>query len=389
MTVDEFAAKLDLTTEGLVSKLDITVAEMATSLGLTEEQLATKLGLTTADLSGKMGMTIQQFASSIGYTIPQLAQKLGTTTSGLVGNLNMTMTQFAGRLGLTVDQLAGKFGLTTKGLANKLGQTYQQLTNPFGMSMSATVDALKSLEKEYSKILNDIESQSLATISRVNHAMDRYTNKSNNTTSTTNKNANNKTVTLGSRINAGSARIYADSYGGGVGAQYYGNDPIYTVIGENNGYWLVRYHKLSSGYTGWFKKSDVKAYAKGTKGVKEDQLALIDELGEELQLVPGKNGRLEYIKKGTGIVPANLTANLMEWGKLDPSTMLDQNRPQIGVSPSVVNNTTEIHIDASVGELLHVEHLDGNNPVEITKIVDKAWDKRMKELNGFIRKYSR
>jgi hypothetical protein len=78
----------------------------------------------------------------------------------------------------------------------------------------------------------------------------------------------------------------------------------------------------------------------------------------------------------------------MGWGKLDPSIMLDQNRPQIGVSPSVINNTTEIHIDASVGELLHVEHLDGNNPAEITKIVDKAWDKRMKELNGYIRRYA-
>lgn len=386
LTVDEFAAKLDLTTEGLVSKLDITVAEMATSLGLTEEQLATKLGLTTADLSGKMSMTIQQFAASIGYTIPQLAQKLGTTTSGLVGNLDMTMTQFAGRLGLTVDQLAGKFGLTTKGLAAKLGQTYQQLTNPFGMSMSSTVDALKSLEKEYSKILNDLESQSLATVSRVNHAMEKYTSKSNNKTSTSTA---QKTVTLGSRINAGNAKIYSDSYGGGAGTQYYGNDPIYTVIGENNGYWLVRHHKLSSGYTGWFKKSDVKAYAKGTKGVKEDQLALIDELGEELRLIPDGHGRLAYMKKGTGVVPADLTANLMEWGKLDPSTMLDQNRPQIGVSPSVVNNTTEIHIDASVGELIHVEHLDGNNPAEISKIVDKAWDKRMKELNGFVRKYSR
>ena len=386
MTVDEFAAKLGLTTEGLVSSLDITVAEMATSLGLTQEQLAAKFGLTTSDLSGKMDMTIQQFATSIGYTIPELASKLGTTTSGLVGNLDMTMAQFAGKLGLTVDQLSGKFGLTARDLASKLGQTYQQLTNPFGMSMSATVDGLKELEKEYQKILNDIESQSLATISRVNHAVEQHTNKTNNNASTLSQ---QKTVSLGSKINAGSAKIYSDSYGGGEGTQYYGNDPIYTVVGENNGYWLVRYHKLSSGYTGWFKKSDVKAYAKGTTGVPNDQWALIDELGDELQLIPDGRGRLSYMKKGTGVVPADLTANLMEWGKLDPSVMLDQNRPKIGANPSVVNNTTEVHIDASVGELLHVEHLDGNNPAEITKIIDKAWDKRMKELNSFVRKYSR
>lgn len=72
-----------------------------------------------------------------------------------------------------------------------------------------------------------------------------------------------KTVTIGSKINAGSARIYGNSYGGGGGTQYFRNDPIYTVIGENNGYWKVRHHKLSSGVTGWFKKGDVKAYKTG------------------------------------------------------------------------------------------------------------------------------
>lgn len=72
-----------------------------------------------------------------------------------------------------------------------------------------------------------------------------------------------KKVGIGSTINAGNARIYADSYGQGGGTQYFAYDPIYTVVGENNGYWLVRWHKHSSGYTGWFKKSDVKAYKTG------------------------------------------------------------------------------------------------------------------------------
>lgn len=72
-----------------------------------------------------------------------------------------------------------------------------------------------------------------------------------------------KTVSIGSTINAKGATIYSNSSGGGAGRQYYGNDPVYTVVGENNGYWLVRYHKLSSGYTGWFKKSDVTAMKTG------------------------------------------------------------------------------------------------------------------------------
>lgn len=69
---------------------------------------------------------------------------------------------------------------------------------------------------------------------------------------------------IGSRVRVDSKTpIYSNSYGGGAGRQYYANDPIYNILDENNGYYLVRHHKLSSGYTGWFKKSDVKAYKKG------------------------------------------------------------------------------------------------------------------------------
>lgn len=72
-----------------------------------------------------------------------------------------------------------------------------------------------------------------------------------------------KEITVGGKINAGSARIYATASGTGGGTQYYANDPVYTVLSEQNGYVLARYHKLNSGYTGWFKKSDVKAYKEG------------------------------------------------------------------------------------------------------------------------------
>lgn len=72
-----------------------------------------------------------------------------------------------------------------------------------------------------------------------------------------------KDVGIGTQINAGSAPIYA--YAGstsGMG-QYFASDPIYNVIGENDDYVLVRWHKLSSGATGWFKKSDVTALKTG------------------------------------------------------------------------------------------------------------------------------
>ena len=91
-----------------------------------------------------------------------------------------------------------------------------------------------------------------------------------------------KAITVGGLINAKGAKIY--SYAGSTKGlkQYYGNDPIYTVLQEQNGYILARHHNLSSGYTGWFKKGDVKAYKKG---------GLVDYTG--LAWVDGQKGKPE------------------------------------------------------------------------------------------------
>lgn len=74
----------------------------------------------------------------------------------------------------------------------------------------------------------------------------------------------NKKISIGSRVRANSnSLIYSDSSGRVGIPQYYANDPVYTVLDENNGYYLTRYHKLGSGYTGWFRKQDLTAYKTG------------------------------------------------------------------------------------------------------------------------------
>ena len=71
-----------------------------------------------------------------------------------------------------------------------------------------------------------------------------------------------KEIKVGGKINAKGAKIYG--YIGGEGyTQYFKDDPIYKVLDEKGGYLKVRWHKRSSGVTGWFKKSDVKAYKQG------------------------------------------------------------------------------------------------------------------------------
>ena len=78
-----------------------------------------------------------------------------------------------------------------------------------------------------------------------------------------NNSGSNKTITVGGKINAGNAKIYEFAGDTSGEKQYYANDPVYTVLEEKNGYIKVRHHRLSSGVSGWFKKSDVKAYKTG------------------------------------------------------------------------------------------------------------------------------
>lgn len=71
------------------------------------------------------------------------------------------------------------------------------------------------------------------------------------------------TIKVGGKINAGNAKIY--DYAGDTSGerQLFRNDPYYIVLDERNNYLKVRHHSLKSGVTGWFKKSDVKAYKTG------------------------------------------------------------------------------------------------------------------------------
>ena len=264
----------------------------------------------------------------------------------------------------------------------------------FDTAMSSATDQLEAMKSKWQEVIDKMAEASGKNVEEIDKENDRYaaaeyikppTEVPKQETKPAP--APVKTVGVGSKINAGGAKIY--SYAGGQGYnQYYGNDPIYDVIGESGNYWQVRYHKLNSGVTGWFKKSDVKAaYAKGTLGVDRDQWALLDELGDELQLVPDGNGRLAYLKKGTSVIPHDISENLMQLGQLDPSEILERNRPSIGVHPEIHN--TEINLSLTYGDMVSIGEFHGDNLADLEKMVEKQFEQHTKNLNQALRKYVR
>lgn len=169
-----------------------------------------------------------------------------------------------------------------------------------------------------------------------------------------------KQVTVGGMINAGGARIYADSYGNGGGRQTFGNDPIYTVLQERNGYVLTRWHKLSSGYTGWFKKSDVSAYELGAKNIRNNEMAWTQENGSEMIMRPSDGAILTPLAKNDSVLTSAASSNIWNMAN-NPSDFIKDNLDldKIDTGANVGNKTTYTqNLDKVVFNLPNVKNYD-------------------------------
>lgn len=170
-----------------------------------------------------------------------------------------------------------------------------------------------------------------------------------------------KQVTVGGMINAGGARIYADSEGHGGGRQYFANDPVYVVLQKRNGYVLTRWHGLSSGYTGWFRESDVSALAKGKRLIDEDQLAWTQENGAEMIVRPSDGAILTPLAKNDSVLNAAATQNIWDMAN-NPSAFVRDNLGLGGgsVSPATTVGNTNItqNLESVVFSLPNVKNYE-------------------------------
>ena len=158
----------------------------------------------------------------------------------------------------------------------------------------------------------------------------------------------------------------------------------YTVYQDNGDRILIGKNGV---YTGWVYKKDIQGYAKGTTGVKNSQLALIDELGEELVMHTNGQGKLTFLSKGTSVIPSDISENLIKLGSIDPQEILNRSRASIGVNPAISNNN--VNIDISYGDILHIDNFNGNNIEDLSKMVEAKFKEHTKKLNNSLKKYVR
>jgi hypothetical protein len=264
----------------------------------------------------------------------------------------------------------------------------------FDTAMSSTTSQLEALKNKWQEVIDKMSEAAGKEIQEQKKENDKIiaAKKEQPKQTTVKKEQPKKTTTskktkapsVGGTVKVKTSATHFSSKSGNVKMASFVPGGSYTVYQVSGDQILIGKNGV---YTGWVKKSDLQGYAKGTTSLKQSGLINVDELGEEL-ILRAHNGRLTYAEKGTGIIPADLTERLMNLA-MNPQEMLDRNRPQITPHNSVVNNNMEFKIDASVGELIHVERLEGGDLKEINKVIDRAWDKKMQGLNNAIKKFSR
>lgn len=128
---------------------------------------------------------------------------------------------------------------------------------------------------------------------------------------------------------------YYDSYGKNPAGNRYSGVKNGVIIdaysakkyggkGKNVGGYDVHIKSADGKYgdLGWVKLSQLKGYAGGTTRVGSSQLAWTQEEGAEIIVSPSTGAMLTPLKLGDGVIPHNLTKNLMEWGKLNPNQVI-------------------------------------------------------------------
>lgn len=187
-----------------------------------------------------------------------------------------------------------------------------------------------------------------------------------------------KEITVGGRINAGSATIYRhESKSDGGTTQYYRNDPIYTVLNQSTNKYgetmlMVRHHSLTSGVTGYFRKSDVKAYKHGGL-VDETGLAWLDGTPQKPETVLDSDDTknlLETLKYVDKIKSQKLELDRGSWADILPIVNpivpeltylhdMTERIDSIRENPVSNNNgNAEYHYDLGGINIDHVEDYD-------------------------------
>ena len=314
-------------------------------------------------------------------------------------------------IGQTLTEQANEYNLT---LSDAILTPWQEgksaidaYSDNFGNAASATTDQLNAIKVGWQEVIKEMEKAAELEIEAQERANKKtvaaQNPKKKQEDSSKDKNKGNgkgtstsqpssvastpATPSVGQTVTVKSTVTHFSAQSGGVKMASFVPGGSYQVmqvgIGNDKSQILIGRGGTA---TGWVNLHDLAGYAKGTLGVEDSQFAWLDELGEELVMHADGNGRLSFLTKGTSVIPADITKNLMQLGQLNPQDILDRSRPSIS-APHITNNNIELSLN--VGEVVHIDTVTNETIPNLTKAIEKQMDKYMKQVNSNIRKYAR
>ena len=249
-------------TQAKVQKLQVELKEAEENLEETEyQQYISDQKKLLDELYLEYETVLNQRLDNVDVLIEEMIGTVNANTD----SINSTLIQVADSVGYTMtDNMQAIWDGSTEALDGTLsvyGDGFnEQLTSINNVLNSIQANTAAMIASSDDQAQEDIENTSPTTEPDPNVTVPTAPQEEEKPQETT---PQEKVITVGGKINAKGAKIYG--YAGDTSGenQYFASDPIYTVLGENKGYLKVRWHKLSSGVTGWFKKGDVKAYKTG------------------------------------------------------------------------------------------------------------------------------
>ena len=134
----------------------------------------------------------------------------------------------------------------------------------------------------------------------------------------------------------------------------------------------------------WFKPT--YHYAKGTLGTSKDSWAITDEpwFGDELTMYATPEGTLSYMRAGSTVLPADITANLVEWGKLNPNMM---NMPNATPNISMISNSiNKPEFNLNVDNFLRCDNVSQDSLPELKQFVKTEMNNLIRQMNYSLKK---
>ena len=277
--------------------------------------------------------------------------------------ISTTLSEKADAVGYTLsDSMSTIWNSATTG-TNDVITTYG---DKFTSAQTTTNNTLSTINTNLQGMITQLNSiaktdvKSASTPSAVDSKQANTAKKETKKDTTNKTTAKTKDIKVGGKINAKGAKIY-DYAGDKSGeSQYYGKDPIYKIL-KKDGNWLqVRWHKLSSGITGWFKKGDVKAYAKGKKKFANDEVGWTQDGGQEFIVRPSDGAILTPIAKGDSVLNTAASNNI--WNMANSPAEFIKDNLSLGTAnvPSNSNNQNSYvqNLDKVVFSFPNVKNYD-------------------------------